>query len=61
MNIIIYHHCNFACCQLVASLAYFSTLKMEVVRPSEPSVNFYQSTRHHIPEDISLHSYPMNA
>jgi hypothetical protein len=37
---------------LVATfLAYFSTLKMEAVRSSETSVNFYQTTRHYIPED----------
>jgi hypothetical protein len=30
---------------------------MQAVRSSEISVNFYQITRHHIPEDNSLHSH----
>lgn len=30
--------------------------QMEAVRPSEMSVNFYQTTRRYIPEDSTLHS-----
>jgi hypothetical protein len=33
-----------------ACLAYDSTLKMEALRPSMPSVDFYQNTRRHIQE-----------
>jgi hypothetical protein len=32
------------------------TLMMEAVSSSETSLNFYQTTRRNIPEDISLHS-----
>jgi hypothetical protein len=37
---------------VVSCLAYSSTLMMEDVRSSESSVNFYQSTRSHIPEIV---------
>jgi hypothetical protein len=39
-----------------SSLADFSTLKMEVIRPSETSVRT-RSTRRHIAEDSILHSH----
>jgi hypothetical protein len=45
------------CILLVACLAYFSTLKMDAVYSSEMSVNFYQTTWHHIPEDSTLLKY----
>jgi hypothetical protein len=32
-------------------LDLFSTMKMEAARSSEMSVNFYQTTRHHVTED----------
>jgi hypothetical protein len=35
-------------------LRYSSTLKMETTGSCEQSVNFYQTTRRHIPEDNSL-------
>jgi hypothetical protein len=35
---------------------YSYALKMEAVRSSEMLVRFYQSIRHHIPQDNSLHS-----
>jgi hypothetical protein len=35
-------------------LAYSSTLKMELLCSSEPSVNFYRTTRRHIPEKNTL-------
>jgi hypothetical protein len=41
----------------VVRLAYSSTLKIDAVRSSETSVDFYQTIRHHILEDSSLHSY----
>jgi hypothetical protein len=34
--------------------AYSSTLKMEAACSSEPSVNFYQAKRNHVPEDSLL-------
>jgi hypothetical protein len=37
-------------------LHYFSTLKIEVTYFSEMSIGFQQTTRRHIPEDISLHN-----
>jgi hypothetical protein len=40
-----------------AYLAFSSTLRMEVVRSSETSVNFYQIRRRHIPENSSLHCH----
>jgi hypothetical protein len=33
------------------------TLKMEVVYSSETLINFYESTRHHIPQNITLDTY----
>jgi hypothetical protein len=42
---------------LVIFLVYYSTLKMEAMCSSETSVNFYQATRHRIPEDTSVHSH----
>jgi hypothetical protein len=37
-------------CLLLVSVAYCLTLKMEAVRSSDTSVNFYRTTRRHIPE-----------
>lgn len=37
--------------------AYASTLKMETACSSETSLNFYQSTKHHILEDNTFHSH----
>jgi hypothetical protein len=34
-----------------ACIASFSTLKMEAIQSSKPQVNFYQTARHHVPED----------
>jgi hypothetical protein len=34
--------------------AYFWTLKMEAVLSSKTSINFYQTSQHHIPEDCTL-------
>jgi hypothetical protein len=39
---------------LVSSLAYSSTLKIEVTRSSEMSVQFQRTTRSYIPEDRTL-------
>jgi hypothetical protein len=39
---------------LVTCLAYFFTLKMEAVRSSQTSVNFYRTTLRHIPEDLLI-------
>jgi hypothetical protein len=39
------------CFLLVVCLAYPFTVKTEVVSSFEMSVNFYQTTQHHIPED----------
>jgi hypothetical protein len=36
---------------LVSCLAYFLNLKMEVIYPSETSVDFHWATRHYIPEE----------
>jgi hypothetical protein len=41
---------------LVACLAYSSTLKMEVLRPIDTSVDVYQPTRRYNPDDRSLHT-----
>jgi hypothetical protein len=41
---------------LVACLSYISTLKLEAVYSFQTSVNFHQTTRRHIPEDITLYS-----
>jgi hypothetical protein len=43
-------------CMLLVCSAYSLTLKTEVVSSSEMSVNFYQTTRHHKPDDGSLQS-----
>jgi hypothetical protein len=40
---------------LVAYFPYPSTLKMETVRSSETSVNFYQTTYYKIPENGTLY------
>jgi hypothetical protein len=42
---------------LSASSAYCLTLKMERVRSSESSVNFYRATRRHVPEYSTLHYF----
>jgi hypothetical protein len=43
---------------LVSCLAYSSTLKVEVIRSSETSVDFQRITRRYIPEDKrTLHNY----
>jgi hypothetical protein len=42
------------CFLLVASLAYSCILKTEAVRASETPVNFYQTTRSHIPQDNTI-------
>lgn len=41
---------------LFACSAHSSTLKMEEVHSSKTSVNFYQTTRRHIPEDSTTES-----
>jgi hypothetical protein len=47
-----------ATCLLAGSCwNYFSTLKMEVICSSETSVATQQTTRHHIPEDDTLHNH----
>jgi hypothetical protein len=46
-----------SCLLLIACLAYCSTLKMESVFSSETSLNFYRTTRRHVPWDGTLHSY----
>jgi hypothetical protein len=43
-----------AACLLTVTLAYSSTLKMEAVRSSEGSENFYRTTPRQIPEDSTL-------
>jgi hypothetical protein len=35
--------------------AYSSSLKMETAGPTKPLLPVYQNTRHHIPQDSSLH------
>jgi hypothetical protein len=42
---------------MVSCLTDTFTLKMEAVFASETSVNIYQTTRRHIPEDSTLHSH----
>jgi hypothetical protein len=55
--------CNFGgtgACHLHTSwflLKFFSTLKMEAICSSETSVASQQTTRHHIPEDDTLHYF----
>jgi hypothetical protein len=46
-----------ACFLLVACLFYSSFLKMEAVRSSENSKDFYQTTWRHILESSSFHNY----
>jgi hypothetical protein len=41
---------------LTASIIIFIDLMMEAVSTSETSVNFYETTRHNIPEDSHLHA-----
>jgi hypothetical protein len=43
-----------SCFLLVSLVAYSSNLKMESVRSSETSVDFYRLTRLYIPEDTTL-------
>lgn len=38
-------------CYLLACLVYSLIVKLDMVHPSETSANFYQTTRHNIPED----------
>jgi hypothetical protein len=38
-------------------LDYSSILKINAVRSSETSLNFYRTTRNHIPEDNTPHSH----
>jgi hypothetical protein len=40
-----------------ACFTYSSSLKLEAIRSSETSVNFYQTSRHHIPEDNTVHRH----
>jgi hypothetical protein len=40
-----------------ACFSYSSALKMQTVRSSETSANFYQTTQCNIPQDRALHSY----
>jgi hypothetical protein len=40
-----------------ACFTWYSTLEMEAARSFVTSINIYQTTRRHIPEDSSLHSY----
>jgi hypothetical protein len=37
--------------------SYFLILKMEAVRSSGKSANFYQATRRHIPDERTIHIY----
>jgi hypothetical protein len=39
-----------------ACLDYFSSMKMDAVRFSETSINFYQNTRRHNSEDSTLNT-----
>jgi hypothetical protein len=41
------------CFMLVSCLAYFLTLKMETTGSSKTSVEFQQTTKHYIPDDIT--------
>jgi hypothetical protein len=43
-----------ACFMWASSLAYSSTVKMEVAYSSKTSVDFQQTTLHYIPEDRTL-------
>jgi ABC-type tungstate transport system permease subunit len=40
--------------EIATYFAYFSKLKLEAVRSSDTSVNFYQTIRHHNPEHSTL-------
>jgi hypothetical protein len=42
---------NTVASKAVTGSAYSSTLKMEVIRSSETSVDFHLTTRHYVPED----------
>jgi hypothetical protein len=42
---------------MASCTAYSSTLKMEVIRSSETSVDFQRTTGRYIPEDSTLHSH----
>jgi hypothetical protein len=42
---------------LVSCSAYFSTLKMEAIFPSEMSVDFQRTIRRYIPEESTLHNH----
>jgi hypothetical protein len=46
-----------ACFLLVSCLAYSSALKIERVRPSETSVNYYWAAQLYMQEDNILHSH----
>jgi hypothetical protein len=46
-----------ACLLLVSCWGYSYTLKMETIRSSEASVEFYQTTRHYNSEDRTLYSH----
>jgi hypothetical protein len=48
---------KFTACLLVLAEIISSTLKMEAICSSETSVATQQTTRHHIPEDDTLHSH----
>jgi hypothetical protein len=45
-----------ACFLLVTCVAYYFTLKKEAIPSSKKSLNIYQTTRSHIPEDSILHN-----
>jgi hypothetical protein len=49
------------CLLLVVCLAYSLALKMEVVHPSEMSLNFYQTKWRHIPADRKLFTFILNS
>jgi hypothetical protein len=49
--------CSPLCSLLVGLLDFSSTLKMEALCSSETSVATQQTTRHHIPEDYTLHNH----
>jgi hypothetical protein len=45
------------CFKFISCLAYYSTMKMEVVCPSETTVDFRRSTQRYIPEDRNLRAH----